>query len=207
MNKIDDVIKKLTLSTVKQDYPDEDERTQKLLTLERIKTQERERDAKRVLIYNVEKQVEGLRRTVQACREELNTTKEQLHRALRLLEEGDSIISEHLPGYTIFLDETDTFLDTLKEEEAKPHLHDTPEMKPESVAKTTITDTDPELEEREQMAKEIWAIMFKYYEGDEQKTDQWYSKPNEMLFGDSPKTCVLRGEGKTLLKWLKERGL
>ena len=56
-----------------------------------------------------------------------------------------------------------------------------------------------------EIEREILTIMLQYFNHDEDETQTWYQSPNEILFGDTPVSCVWSGDGERLLEWLKQR--
>jgi hypothetical protein len=49
-------------------------------------------------------------------------------------------------------------------------------------------------------------IVFELLDRNLEETKKWMMVPNTVVFGDSPFEVCMRGEGETLIEWLKERG-
>jgi len=48
-------------------------------------------------------------------------------------------------------------------------------------------------------------LTLELFEGDKENAINWFNSPNTLLFGESPFEVCIRGEGKLLIKWLKDR--
>jgi len=48
-------------------------------------------------------------------------------------------------------------------------------------------------------------LALELFDGDKENAINWFNSPNTLLFGEAPFEVCMRGEGKLLIKWLKDR--
>lgn len=48
-------------------------------------------------------------------------------------------------------------------------------------------------------------LTLELFQGDKENAINWFNSPNTLLFGESPFEVCIRGEGKLLINWLKDR--